>query len=208
VDPARRFKLANIRARLEASPVPETRSAAAPKPASVPVDGSEGEKHSRLPRTIAVLAMLIAAILIVAVEIRWHSEETPGAAVTEDSSSAPATSAAHAAGADGRATGGSVVKGAVAERVLPEVPQRAMETIDGHVRVEIRVQVDRDGNVSDAGIVSQGPSRYFANYALNAARGWKFKPAQRGGHAANSTWMLHFVFQRSGVEVTPVETRP
>ena len=83
-----------------------------------------------------------------------------------------------------------------------------METIHGHFKVTIRVEVDADGNVSGATIDSQGPSHYFAEFALKAAREWKFKPAEKDGRAVASTWVLQFQFSQSGIEVTPVETAP
>jgi TonB family protein len=103
---------------------------------------------------------------------------------------------------------GAVVKGEVASQATPNVPQPILATIQGHVRVRIRVEVDPTGKVTDAAIDDQGPSRYFAAKALATARDWKFTPAQMNGHAAASTWMLHFSFAQTGTTVAPVETAP
>jgi TonB family protein len=92
----------------------------------------------------------------------------------------------------------------VVERVMPDVPPRASATIQGRVQVKVRVAVDASGNVADASLESPGPSKYFANLALQAARKWRFKPAQAGSSAAPSAWILHFEFRRGGVDVTPV----
>ena len=103
---------------------------------------------------------------------------------------------------------GPVVKGAVASRTTPDVPQHILDTIQGHVRVRIRVEVDPQGNITAATADDPGPSRYFAGKALKAAQAWKFTPAQVDGHAAASTWMLHFSFGPADTTVTPEETAP
>jgi TonB family protein len=107
-----------------------------------------------------------------------------------------------------RASGGAAVKGEVAERVQPDLLPKAVSSIHGKFEVKVRLSVDAAGAVSNAEIESQGPSRYFANVALEAARHWKFKPAQVNGQAAVSTWVLEFRFKRDGTEITPVEVAP
>jgi TonB family protein len=70
------------------------------------------------------------------------------------------------------------VPGKVVHQVLPDVPRKARDTIRGKVRVGVRVRVDPSGNVVGAKLDSPGPSRYFAQLALRAARRWKFRPAK------------------------------
>src|SRR6266568_2726377 len=72
---------------------------------------------------------------------------------------------------------GTVLKGAVLQQVLPRVSPSARNTIEGKIRVLVRVEVDPSGNVTDAKLVSAGPSKYFARLALESARDWKFTPA-------------------------------
>ena len=96
----------------------------------------------------------------------------------------------------------------VAKRVLPDVPRSASRTIRGTVRVRVRITVDPNGDVSNATLDSLGPSRYFANLALQAAEGWKFNPARVDGQSARRVWILQFDFRQTGIEVTPVETSP
>ena len=91
---------------------------------------------------------------------------------------------------------------------MPDIPAKALATIQGKVEVEIRVAVDASGTVSDAVIESSGHGRYFANLALEAVRRWRFTPPQADGRAVPSAWTLHFVFRQTGAEVTPVETAP
>ena len=103
---------------------------------------------------------------------------------------------------------GEAVKGAVTERVLPDVPRSASLTIQGKVEVRIRVTVDPSGDVSNATFDSPGVSKYFANLALQAARNWRFKPAQVDDQAVSSVWILRFQFKQTRTEVTPVEASP
>jgi TonB family protein len=105
-------------------------------------------------------------------------------------------------------TTNAVVKGAVLEQVLPDVPKSASDTITGTVRVRVKVAVDAAGNVSDATLDSAGPSKYFANLALRAARRWKFKPAQKNDQDIPSEWMLNFGFKNTSNTVSPRELAP
>ena len=83
-----------------------------------------------------------------------------------------------------------------------------MRTISGTLRVPVRLSVDANGNVTDATLESPGPSKYFAGKSLEAARHWKFKPAQVGGIAVPSTWSLEFQYKQSGINVVPERTTP
>ena len=98
--------------------------------------------------------------------------------------------------------------GEVAERVMPDVLPRAIRTIRGKIDVRVRVNVDPTGAVSTARFDSRGPSRYFADKALQAAQKWRFKPAQVDGQDVVSVWTLRFEFRRSGTDVTPLELTP
>jgi TonB family protein len=98
--------------------------------------------------------------------------------------------------------------GEVLHQVLPTVPRKAKETIQGKVRVSVRVRVAPSGNVTGATLDSPGPSRYFAGLALQAARRWKFVPAKADGREIASAWTLRFEFGRTGTKVTPVRGVP
>jgi TonB family protein len=102
---------------------------------------------------------------------------------------------------------GSVVNGSIVSQVMPEILPQAQQSIQGKVNVQIRVTVDAAGNVSGATFESEGTSKYFASAALKAAQHWKFRPAQSGGQAVPSAWILNFHFTQSGNEVTPVAAR-
>lgn len=93
-------------------------------------------------------------------------------------------------------------KGVVHE-VVPAVPQSARNTIEGRVKVNVRVTVAPSGSVTAATFDSPGPSQYFARLAMEAARGWKFVPAATDGGGGSRQWTLRFEFGRTGTRVTP-----
>jgi TonB family protein len=103
---------------------------------------------------------------------------------------------------------GAPAHGQVAHRVMPEVLQSATRSIRGTVKVSVKVNVDRAGNVEDAELASRGPSRYFSRAALQAAQQWKFNPPQIGGRGVLSSWMLQFEFTRDATNVVPTQELP
>ncbi|MBZ5695422.1 MAG: TonB family protein [Acidobacteriia bacterium] len=100
------------------------------------------------------------------------------------------------------------VGGEVVHQVLPDVPQKARDTIRGIVRVGVRVQVDGSGNVAGATLDNPGPSKYFANLAMNAARGWKFTPATADGQNVASEWVVRFEFAQDDTRAKAVHAAP
>jgi TonB family protein len=102
----------------------------------------------------------------------------------------------------------SPARGEVLDQILPDASEKARATITGKVRVSVRVQVDPAGNVSEAEFDSPGPSQYFADLALKAARKWEFTPPEIGGRSVASAWLIRFEFSQSGVKATPKQTTP
>lgn len=100
--------------------------------------------------------------------------------------------------------GAGAAKSEIIHQVLPNVPQKARDTIQGTVRVGIRVSVDPSGDVTDATVDSPGPSQYFANLALQAAREWKFAPARD----VPSDWTLRFEFSANGTKASAKQSIP
>jgi eukaryotic-like serine/threonine-protein kinase len=108
----------------------------------------------------------------------------------------------------GKLRAGAPAQGEVAHQVIPEVPQSARDTIRGTVKVRVKVEVDRAGNVEVAELASPGPSKYFARAALGAAQNWKFKPPKADGQAVLSSWTLQFDFTRGETTVVPMQEMP
>ena len=80
--------------------------------------------------------------------------------------------------------------------VIPDVPQSALNTIRGTIRVIIRVTIDREGKVLDASVQEAGASRYFARLALEASRKWTFAPSAAQDQRV---MQVRFYFKRGGV---------
>jgi protein TonB len=96
----------------------------------------------------------------------------------------------------------------VVDRVVPEVPAQILGTIQGRVTVKVRVRVDRFGAVTDVDLNSPARSKYFDRVALDAARRWKFKPAQTAGADVESTRLVRFEFWAKGCETTSDQVQP
>ena len=84
---------------------------------------------------------------------------------------------------------------AVVHQEIPEPSRSARSTIRGRIRVEVRVTVDRSGNVTDEALEEPGPSKYFARLSSTAARQWKFAPQD---DPQSRQMLLEFVFTRDG----------
>jgi len=84
------------------------------------------------------------------------------------------------------------------QKVMPDVNGKARASIHGRVRVTIRVHVDATGKVLDAEIQSQGPSKYFADAALQSSRRWKFPPGD-----ATRAYDVQYIFERSETIAVP-----
>ncbi len=147
----------------------------------------------RYALTLAVLAVALGVILGGPRLLRREPPPPPPALPSETQPEAPPP---------------PQVSGRVVQQVLPEVPQKARDTIEGRVRVSVRVTVDPSGKVTGAAIDSAGPSRYFAQLALNAARQWTFEPAGASGRAASSEWVLRFDFEKDATRVLPELVSP
>lgn len=86
----------------------------------------------------------------------------------------------------------------IEQEFLPEIPQKAVNTIHGTMIVTVRVHVDPSGSVSDAKLEPPAASRYFSKYILAATRRWKFGPTD-----APHEWTLRFVLTRKEMKVQP-----
>jgi TonB family protein len=99
-------------------------------------------------------------------------------------------------------------RGQVAHKAMPDVSQKALETIRGKVRVSVKVSVDASGKVTNAAFEAPGPSKYFADAAIQAAKNWTFAPPNSNGEKVPSEWLLRFEFGPAGAETFPAEINP
>jgi TonB family protein len=107
-----------------------------------------------------------------------------------------------------KASAAEVVPGEVLNEILPDVSQKARDTIRGRVRVSVKVHVDPSGDLAGAELASPGPSKYFADLALQATRRWEFAPAKVAGSSVSTDWMVRFEFSPLDTKVFPVQTSP
>jgi TonB family protein len=99
-------------------------------------------------------------------------------------------------------------QGEVLDQILPEVPEKALATITGTVRVIVRAHVDPAGNVASAELESPGPSEYFATLSLKTIRRWEFTSPEAGGRSVPSEWLVRFEFSPAGVKAFPKQITP
>jgi len=149
-------------------------------------------------------------VALIGIKILGHQPAVPAAETraANPPASVPATQSPAPFSDTRRSAQKGIVRGSVLQQVMPDVSRSAQSTITGRFRVSVQVEVDTSGNVSEARIVSPGPSKYFASHALAAARGWKFNSPQVDGRAAASEWILRFQFARANIQVFPAEVKP
>ncbi len=211
-EPERRWTLEAIAARL-ASPAPAPPPPAIPEPVP-PVSVSPlpepltplrrdtpDEPEAGLWRRYRAVwgAVGLVAVIVAGIKL-WPSKPEPQAeraappvVVQQEKPPAPATAAPPEPA--GR------VPGKVVAQVSPSVSRKARESIQGTVKVQVRVHVNPAGHVTEAKLQSRGRSRYFEQAALQAARRWKFAAQKLDGRGVASSWVLDFEFRRSGTEM-------
>jgi TonB family protein len=150
---------------------------------------------------VLALGALIAAILAIVLTIKVF-QHTSNAGPNSHPDSPAAESPAPPQPAAPVSTSSS---GAVLHQVLPDPSASALRTIQGHLKVRVQVTLDGAGNVSNARFLSAGPSKYFSRLAMDAARQWKFRPAN--GQSSPAEWNLLFEFTRGGVQVLPQQVK-
>jgi len=119
---------------------------------------------------------------------------------TKTPAEAPSRSAAN--------SGTGANHGEVLDQVLPDIPDKALATITGKVRVTVLAHVDATGNVAAAEFENPGPSKYFADAALKAVRRWEFSSPAVAGRSVPSEWLVRFEFSSSGIQAFPTQSSP
>ncbi|MBZ5632231.1 MAG: TonB family protein [Acidobacteriia bacterium] len=205
-DPRDRWTVSDLEKSLEAESQPPLHSPREPSSASVT------KRRSLLATAIVVLALAASAIVS-----RVRSGRAAGALPAvepQESKSGPVTGQpkpqevqAKAAAPHPNPPAKSLGRD-VLTQVLPDVPAKARNTIRGKVAISIRVRVDPNGSVMLVQNESPQSSRYFGNLALQAARRWKFEPADTGSSANPAEWNLHFQFVRDARHPVSVKAAP
>jgi TonB family protein len=221
LDPKRRCSLAEIQARLQ------------PAARSVPAEPELPPQRPEKRRAVFASAIFVVAALLIAFVLFHHRDHSrdlsrgknappsatattvqpaPEAAPQVSRQSTPPTTTQPPPQAAPASPTPPVAEpiappkkspGDVAHQVLPEVPASARNSINGTVKVGVRVEVDSSGKVTAATLKSPGPSKYFAALALKAAQAWEFSPPEADGKPTASAWLIQFRFKRAGTQASP-----
>ena len=175
-----------------AAPTPKTPS----PPATMPFEpGPPDAKHwsSSIPQLSPHLLVRAAAVGVIVLLFLWigvrafrshPSSLPPVAAQPAPSNPAPAAPTAPPPAAS-----------AVLHEEIPAVSRSARASVRGQIKVVVRVNTDRAGNVIAENLEVRGSSRYFARAAMEAAKQWKFAPADT---QSPREWLVQFEFSRDG----------
>ena len=210
-NPQERCTLSDIPAMLEGRPIASV--------TAIDHSASRFEDRSGLPASAEqkprTLLLVVAALLLLAVVfgVRWMFHHSAPSAENHPTESQPSPAIAPpvqpvALPAENSSLNKGFSKGTVLQQITPEISRGARNTIHGRVKVEIQLSVNDAGNITQAKFVSAGPSQYFANQAMTAARHWKFNPPQVDGKASSSEWVLRFQFGRTSTQILPTEIKP
>lgn len=187
-DPQSRWSMAEISARLVR---PEPQATAPPAVA---------KKPSRWPISALAAGVLIAALGAWLMRApRTEPAATPSPTVARVQPVEPVENAqpvdkAKAVNPAPKTPARSGILG----QALPDIPSKARNTINGKVIVNVKVTVDRSGNVQTATIEPPRSSRYLSELTVAAARRWKFEPGN-----APEEWLLRFDLFRDRTTVSP-----
>jgi TonB family protein len=107
-----------------------------------------------------------------------------------------------------KTSGEGAAKGEVLDQVLPDISEKARATIQGRVRLDVRLQVNPTGTVDSAELERPASSKYFSEQAIKAAKRWQFSAPEVNGHSVPSQWLLHFEFSPSTTTVRPTQVSP
>ena len=167
------------------APVPAPR-AAAPPPAARRPPAAKPQPRWLVPA--AAVGLVLLAVWAGSRVLRSHTDSAPpNANPTTSQQTSPPTAQSSVAAE-------SAVSPVLHEEI-PVVSRGARDSIHGQIKVAVRVTVDRAGNVIAENLEVHGSSRYFARLAGDAARKWKFAPAD---NPSQREWLLQFEFSRSG----------
>lgn len=209
-EPGDRPTVAELRRRIDPAPAPEAApavpAAVVPTPvvsarrAPAPAAADPSQPAAPLPATLgpylrwlvraAAVALVLLAVWAGGRALRGHAPTAqPSAEPPTSQQSMPPPPAPISAAAP-------YAVSPVLHEEIPAVSRGARESIHGQIKVAVRVTVDRAGNVVTENLEARGSSRYFARLAGDAARKWKFAPAD---NPSPRDWLLEFEFSRSGV---------
>jgi serine/threonine protein kinase len=207
-NPAGRPTISDLQAQFSpASPAPAPPVPRLPADMKAAPSKPSAEPSSSRTRLL-VPAIAVGVIILVAVwagvrPFRSHPNPARPASSTDQSSSQP--SVAPAAASQGSATPNLAAAATVLHQEIPALSRGTRDSIRGQIKVTVLVTVDRSGNVVGETLENQGSSKYFAHLGLEAAKKWRFAPADSQD---SRQWLLQFEFTRSGAAGQAVPRTP
>lgn len=205
VDPRQRWAVAEISDWLEGKGR-KTTSVQPERLASGALIAGESKATKKWPYLLGLTAVAVVALFFIA---RPKPSSPPPEAQSTETQQNAAAEKSQTGGDEKPAntkTAATDHQSTVAQQVMPQVSPGARRTIQGTIKVRVRVEVDAAGNVTEAKLESAGPSQYFSRLALEAARGWKFSPAQSGESGAR-VWKLQFAYTRAKTAASAVRVK-
>jgi len=177
------------------------------KMASATASGAQRKEFTKWPYWLGLAAVVVVAFFLIA------RPKTSNPPPEEQSTQAQPSSVPEGSqpsqtspGDTNNGTASHDNQNGVVRQVMPQVSPSARRTIQGTIKVRVRVDVDAAGNVAKTKLELSGPSKYFSRVALEAAREWKFVPA-RADEPAIREWKLQFAFSRAKTEVSATHTK-
>jgi TonB family protein len=198
-NPASRPTISELQAQFSPESAPASPAPASPAP-RLPADlkalSQPGPAPSSSKTRLLVPAIAVSGIVLVAIwagmrPFRSRPISTPTTSSTAQSSSQPAVSPAAASPSSAPVSAGA----AVLHQEIPALSRSTRDSIRGQIKVTVLVTVDRAGNVVGETVENRGSSKYFARASLEAAKKWRFAPADSQD---SRQWLLQFEFARSG----------
>ncbi len=208
-DPGQRWTVSQISDRISGTkPVSSPRASAAPTSAS-PLQAAAEKSSTKWAYIIPLIALALLGVLLL---LRPKAHEVKAPAQSTEQNPVERTPTTGGAGATTSSLPTTDTQdccdGHVATRVIPQVSPSALRTVQGKIRVQIDLNVDETGKVTDARFKSAGPSRYFAERSMEAARRWTFKPPVENGQAVASEWRVKFLIGRRAIDDSAEQIKP
>jgi serine/threonine protein kinase len=176
-------------------------------PADLKALSQPGPATSSSRARLLVPAIAVGVIVLVAIwagmrPFRSRPNSAPPTSSTAQSSSQQAIPPAAAAQSSPTPVSGAA---AVLHQEMPALSRGTRDSIRGQIKVAVLVTVDRSGSVVGETLENRGSSNYFARLGLEAAKKWKFAPADSPD---SRQWLLQFEFTRSGAAGQAVPRTP
>src|SRR6266436_127891 len=178
--------------------------------ASAPASSRQQKEFTKWPYLLGLVAVVVVVLFWIAKPKTsgppLEEQSMQGSQSAETSISQRPKPNSSIPGDANTATASRDNQNGVVQQVMPQVSASARRTIQGTIKVRVRVDVDAAGNVLKTKLELSGPSKYFSRVAIEAARKWKFAPA-RADEPAVREWKLQFAFSRAKTVVSATRAK-